>query len=112
MWDVAFDDESIGASTTETSQRIYLSDGRNIHAFQYKVTGDGTVDIVVETSIDGLNWVDNGIKAKGATKTSGPGGNGGDIVPLVIKPSDFIRFKATETGGANSVTLNLWMLQK
>ncbi len=111
-WDVVFDQKTITKNTTVTSERVYLSDGKNNHAIQYRVAGDGTLDLYVDTSIDGQYWVSNGIKANNITKTSGPGGDGNDIIPLSLKPGDFMRIRAVEVITTDDAVLTIWLVQK
>jgi hypothetical protein len=111
-WDVLFESKTVVKDTTETSARAYLSDGKNNHAIQYKLTGDGTLDLYVDTSIDGEDWISNGIKADDITDTSGPGSDGKDIIPLSLKPGEFLRVRATEVTTSDDVVLMLWLVQK
>ena len=111
-WDVLFESVTVTKNTTATSRRVYLSDHMNVHAMQYKITGDGTLDLAVDTSIDGENWIPNGVKADNVTKTSGPDGDGKDTVPLSLKPGDFVRVRATEVITTDDAVLTLWFVQK
>ncbi len=106
------DGVTIAASGSYTSQGIPLRGGRTIHAFSYKVTGDGTVQIVVETSLDKVDWISNGAKASDLVKTSGPGSDGKDIIPLTLKPGDFLRIIVYETGTSNEVVVTILFIQK
>jgi len=104
--------DAISASGNVTSTEAQLEDGLNEHGLQYEVTGDGTCQIEVFTSIEGSNYVSNGVVASSVTKTSGPGSDGKDIIPLRLKPGDLLRAKVAETGGSKSVTVSLWLVQK
>ena len=108
MWVTLFTAKSI-TDTTETSQPAHLIDGMSIHAFEFLITGTGTCDIEVETSISSIPWVSNGVKASGVGITSGPGADGKDILGLRLKPGEFIRFKVVATG---NVVITLWFCQK
>ncbi len=110
--EILFDGVTIAASATATSDFVMLRAGRYIHALQYRITGDGTLDISVDTSSDKVDWISNGIKGNDLVKTSGPGGDGKDTIPLQIKPGDFIRAVAIEVGTSNGCVLHLWMVQK
>ena len=110
MWHQAFTSRTVVNTETETSELVVLYDQKEVHAYEYQITGAGTLDISVETTISGSNWIDNGVKSSGVGSTSGPGSDGIDIVPLSLKPGDMIRFKA-EASGAD-VVLNLWFTQK
>ena len=107
-----FESETITANTNTTSESVELYDGRNVHALQYNITGDGTLDLTVYTSIDGQNWISNGIKADNVTKTSGPDTDGNDIIPLSLKPGNHIKVKATEVVTTDNAILSLWLTQK
>jgi hypothetical protein len=108
MWNAMFKEETI-TDASFTSPVVTLRDRLNIHGLEYKVTGDGTVDMAMETSISGEVWINNGKIAEKLSKLSGPGANGSDLLPLIIKPGDLIRFVATAT---NTVVLSGWFTQK
>jgi len=110
--DILFDAVTIAASGSATSQTIRLRDGKTSHAVEYVITGDGTQQFTVFTSISGREWISNGVKASGLVKTSGPGSDGKDNIPLVIKPGDFFKVVALETGGGNGNVLSMWFAQK
>jgi len=110
--EILFDNSTITKNTSSTSDSVILRGGRNVHALQYRITGDGTLDISVETSSDKVDWIDNGVKGNNLTKTSGPGGDGKDTIPLSIKPGDFIRAKVIEVITTDDGVLSLWMIQK
>jgi len=108
MWKALFEEETI-VNTSMWSPSITLQDGYNVHALEYKLSGSGTADIEVYTSISGEVWISNGVKANGVGSGSGPGANGSDIIPLRIKPGDLVKVKATVAGTA---TLSSWFTQK
>lgn len=110
--EILFDGVTISASGSSTSDFVMLREGRNIHALQYRITGDGILDIKVETGSDKVDWINNGIKGNDLTKTSGPGGDGKNIIPLSLLPGDFIKAVATEVGTTDECVLHLWMVQK
>ena len=73
-----------------------------------EITGDGTVTLEYVTSDDGTNYVEpTGAKdvATGYVKTSGPGSDGKDFLPVYPMRAPYIGIRATETGAANSVTI-------
>ena len=84
---------------------------------QVVITGDGTATIGFECSADGSTWIKPSDPivpgtaltiASGLTKTGGPGGDGKFYFPVEELPtSKYIRFYATETGGANAVVVAL-----
>ena len=114
MWTcpVPFDSVEIAAGQSAWSQPVVLQDHMTDHAMEYEITGNGTLSLTVYTSISGRKWVNNGVKGSALTKTTGPDGDGIDIIPLLLKPGDLIKFKATETGGVSSATLTLGFTQK
>lgn len=103
--------QSIAAGANLTTKEIRLRDDKHVHALEYVVTGDGTVAITPYTTVGGHAWISNGVKVS-ATKTTGPGGDGKDIVPLTLKPGEMLRCYCEETGSADSVALTLWFTQK
>ena len=108
MWHVIFEGESL-ENETKWSQPLTLQDSLEVHGFEYMISGTGTVDVEVYTSISGEVWISNGIKAEGVGSGSGPESNGSDIIPLRLKPGDLIKFKATVAG---TINLSLWFTQK
>ena len=106
-----FEAEAITQNTSVESSSIELYDGRNDHGLQYVVTGAGTIDLTVYTSIDGQTWINNGIKADNITASTGPDSDGNDAIELHLKIGNHIKVKATEVD-VGSVTLSLWMAQK
>jgi len=110
MWCQAFKAITVANGETEVSRDIMLYDHMDVHAFEYAITGSGTLDISVETSISGVNWIDNGVKASSVGATSGPGSDGNDIVPLSLKPGDVLRIKCTASGA--DVIVSMYFTQK
>lgn len=84
---------------------VKLYDNMTSHAFQYKITGDGTATITPYTSITQQNWASNDVKLSAATKTSGPDGDGIGVVPIAISPGEFIKFKIVVASAAVALTL-------
>jgi len=112
MRDQLFDSKTVSAGASETCYPyVVLQDNRNEHGLQYKITGDGTLSLITEVSIDGEDWIARTV-ASGLTKTSGPGSDGKDILSLRLRPSDLFRLKATETESSNSCVLSAWLVQK
>jgi len=107
-----FFEETISASQSVTSPQVVLREHKDNHALQYKITGDGTVDLKVLTGSDTANWINNGVKGDDLTDESGPDSDGKNIIPLSLLPADFIKVVATEVGTTDSVVLSLWMVQK
>jgi hypothetical protein len=105
---------AIAASGSWTSETIDLAKLSNEYklSLQANITGDGTVTIDILASNDGVNFVDTGTDVfTTVTKTSGPGSDG-KLAPVIIttamlKYSRYFRIRATETVGANTVTVDL-----
>ena len=81
-------------------------------SIQIYITGDGTLKAEYLVSNDGTHF----IEPTGATdifsaytKTSGPGSDGRDIVSFEPELAGHLRIKFTETGGANSVTIDAFL---
>jgi len=108
MWNSLFEGEVLEDASL-WSPVTTLHDRLDVHAFEYKITGAGTVDIEVYISISGEVWISNGVKASGVGSGSGPGTNGSDIIPLRLKPGDLFKVKATAIG---AVVLSAWFTQK
>lgn len=75
---------------------------------QWTVTGDGTMKAEVLTSNDGT--VFNDIVTDiitGQTETSGIGGT--NMVSFGIPPCAFVKFKFSETGGANHIHVTAYL---
>ena len=72
------------------------------------VTGNGTCKVEYQLSFDNINWVTGSSAVfTGYTKTSGLGSNGKEIASFTPAASDYMRFKITEIGAANSITITL-----
>jgi len=108
-WEVLMNEKALTAGT-HWSEIVTLWDNKSHHAFEYKITGDGTVAVTPYTSITGKNWVSNGTKVTGVGKTSGPDSDGVDNIPLSVKPSELIKFKVVVS--TTDVVLTLWFTQK
>ena len=106
------DSRVIAASATSYSAVVGLADRMTSHAIQYIITGDGTCSITTYTGIGPDDWIKNSTVATGLTKTSGPGSDGKDTIPLTLKPGEQFRVGVEETGTSESVTLNMWFVQK
>ena len=100
------DAETIGISGTYQSDGISLHKDCSSFSLYYEITGNGVVDFFVYTSPDGLNFVKN-VRAlkRGQTKTSGPGGDGINMIHVPIIPCDAFKIEAEEVGGAATATV-------
>lgn len=92
-----------------TTKEIQLYDGKLDHGLEFVVTGAGTVVITPYTSISGRDWISNGAKISGFGSSSGPGSDGKQIIPLLLKPSELVRFVFTATG---TIIITSWFAQK
>ena len=100
---------SIALSTSETTAAIDLALYANTFKFsaQLDMAGDGTMTLEYLCSNDNINFVapaGNDI-VTGWLKTDGPGGDG-QTAPIEFEPPmcKYLKLKATETGGANTIT--------
>lgn len=98
-----FTSKSVAAGANADSQEIPLKPYFNQHSIYYKVTGSGTLKITIYESFPGGDDVKVG-EYTGITA-------GTAIEPLALKPATALKFNIEETGGANSVTVTLWLLQ-
>ena len=94
--------KTVGAGTSETSPAISLVNAQSNGYFtiQLTMTGDGTLGLVYEVSIDGANFVQpSGSSAitTAFSKTSGGGADGKDMFSFTPMLCTAIRFKATAT---------------
>ena len=92
----------IAASGSFTSDAFIARGIEGDATLQWTVTGDGTLKIEVLPSNDGVVFndiVDDIVT--GQTKTSGISGT--NMIAFGIPPCDQVKFKFTETGGANHI---------
>ena len=105
------DAEEIDASGSYTTSVIDLAQTRGYFSIQYEITGDGTLILSYTMSNDGTNYLlpsGSSTIATGLTKTSGPGGDGKDILPFTPPVAKFIKFVATETSTTDSATITMY----
>ena len=108
--ETVFDSEAVTASGTATSRAIELSrvGVAGYFSLQVTATGDGTATIEYQLSNDGVTFVEPTGAAdvvSGLVKTSGPGSDGKNIYSLSPMLARFIRFKITETGTSDTITI-------
>jgi hypothetical protein len=97
---------TITASSDTTSDSVMLGYMHRKHSIYFAVTGDGTLKIEYEATVDGISWVlMSTAVATGKTKTSGEQSDGVHLQELDMVPCESVRFKFSETGGVNSVTV-------
>ena len=109
-----FSAKTIGAGTSETSETINLQNAKTngFFAVQLTMTGDGTLGLVYEISIDETNFVQpTGFTAitTAFSKTSGTAGDGTDIIAFNPELCIAIRFTATATTSDVVLTATLAM---
>jgi len=107
-WNDLFTNKSLSDETV-WSKEISLRDNRHDHGLEIVVTGTGSIAITPYTSISGRSWVSNGEKINGFEVTDGPDSDGKQILSLLVKPSEYIKFKFTATG---DIILTSWFTQK
>ena len=96
-----FSSGTIAANGTYTSDAINLQNRTGIFSIHYTVGGTGTCKLEYLVSADGTTYVEPSTASDIATgKTAG---NYADPFEPLLAP--FIKIKATETGGANSITV-------
>lgn len=100
----------IASGETMDTEAEKLEDKLVHHALSYLVVGDGEVNIETLVSVDGRNFIKSGRLVKGATKTSGPNGDGHGYVMLRLLPGEFIKFRLVVATAA--ATVSLWFVQK
>lgn len=94
----------IAASGSYTSRAFLARDIEGDATMQWTVTGDGEVKIEVLTSLNGEHFSDIADDiATVQTKTSGVGGT--NMVAFGIPLCEQVKFKFTETGGADEVSV-------
>lgn len=94
---------------THVTKETMLRDNKLDHGLEILVTGAGSVAITPYTSISGREWISNGEKVNGFGASSGPESDGKQILSLLLKPSEFVKFSIVVTG---VVVLSLWFTQK
>jgi len=107
-WSAILEAKSLSGETFETKW-VHLEDNKLDHGLEILLTGTGTIALTPYTTISGRDWVSNGTKVTGFGATSGPGSDGKQILSLLLKPSEFVKFSIVVTG---AVVLSLWFTQK
>jgi len=102
-----------GSITFETVDLAKISNEYKL-SLQINASGDGTATIDILASNDGVTFVDTATDVlAGIVKTGGPGSDG-KYAPIIIttamlKYCRYFKLRATETGGANTITLDLYL---
>ena len=98
------------ASSVALDLQQYAMSG--FFSIQYLITGDGTGKIEYNLSNDGATYLEPSSASdigSSLTKTTGPGSDGKDILPFSPELARYMKIKVTETGGANSIVVTLWL---
>ena len=78
------------------------------HSLYYVITGDGIVKIEYLASADGENFVLMGtVIAENKTKITGEQSDGIHFIELDMVPCEAVRFKVTETGSTDNITITM-----
>ena len=105
---------TIAASGNSVSNQIPLYGTADLGYFsiQVQVTGDGTAKFEYQLSHNGTDYIEPASAADIATgflKTSGPGSDGKDIFTFQPEITYRLKIKVTETGGADNITVSVWI---
>lgn len=90
------------------SPGIDIERAEGFFSLQVTVAGDGTAKFEYLLSNDGVDYFEPSSAsdiASGQLKTSGPGSDGKDLFSFSPEPAKYLKIKATETAGANSITV-------
>jgi len=109
-----FDIVEIAAGENEISQVLDLKSFVMIGYFslQIRLTGNGTGKFEYQLSLDDQTYVTQSanVISSNFTKTSGPGGDGKDIISFEPEPASTLRIKVTEIGTTDSITVTATIL--
>jgi hypothetical protein len=98
--------EALAAGQNMLSDPIDIRSIDGYLAAGWTITGTGTARFEILSSFDGTSFLDLSANiADGQTATTGPDANGKNGSSIVTVPAPFIKIRATETGGANAVTI-------
>jgi len=100
--------EAIGAGEDATTEQIdanaYAKQG--YVSIQYEITGSGVGKLEALLSNDGAGYITKRTIVSGLIETSGPGGDGKDIVRVYLEPCEKFKIKVTETGAADAIAIS------
>lgn len=101
-----FDEEKVvnGTSTTSNSIRLLNNDG---FSSQYNISGPGNLKIEYELSMGGGSWISP--TGASAIDTNATNATTPDISSFSPEVSELMRIKATELGGGNVTSFDLWL---
>ena len=98
-----FDDAEIAASGSKTSDALDLTNSSGECRLQFTLTGDGTATIEAMESLDNVTFFANPTPvAEGLTKTPGSG-----LLSYTAETVAHVKFKVTETGTSDPITVSL-----
>jgi len=105
-----FSGTEVAAGGSSESDAINLQGYANDGIFSLYIyeTGDGTGQWTYELSADGSNFVEfseaTDIISSAFVNTSGPGGDGKDVIQFTPELAPFIKIKVTETGSSETLS--------
>ena len=103
-----FDNVTVAANSNATSDAITLGYNHRKHSLYYVITGDGTAKIEYLASPDGENYVLMSTAiAEDKTKSTGEQSDGKHFDELDMVPCGAVKFKVTETGKSNTITVTM-----
>jgi hypothetical protein len=115
-----FDGTAITKNTSSDSEVIDMiaagcTDG--LCSLHITETGDGTSKYTYLLSCDGgQNYVEQSATAdvitEGFVKTSGPGGDGKDVIEFEVELCTNLKIRVTETGNSSTIKPNVWLCAK
>jgi hypothetical protein len=111
-----FDAQSIAASANASQPAEGIDLQRfaqnGFFSLQYLITGTGTCRIEYNLSNDGSTYIEPTSSTdigSSLVATSGPGGDGKDILTFSPELARYLKIKVTETGGAQAVVVTIWI---
>jgi len=112
MYVKVIDGKTIAASGSYTSKGVAVPAEHGNFSLYWEITGDGTATFQYEASADGQHFVldDTTAIATGQLKTSGPGGDGKDMVVFSPWPAEAIKIRCTETGTTAGLVVSAWLI--
>ena len=103
-----FDAVTISADSNVTSDGITLGYNHRKHSLYYVITGDGIATIEYLASANGEDFVLMATAiATNKTKITGQQSDTEHFDELDMIPCDAVKFKVTETGKSNNITITM-----
>ena len=100
-----FNAETVATSGQVTSAVVHIGKAAGIFRLQYAITGSGTLKIELFESIDGTNYIEAPEMSDVATGLT----VGSSLVTFSPGLAPYVKFEVTETGGAASAVITLWL---